>query len=123
MNYIYQDELISIKVEPSEIPWLILYVNSKVKELSQATHQEKEHLFRLLDIIEKEMIAYYNPTKINIASFGNHYPHLHFHIMARFKEDSHFPEPMWGNKQRESKLILPPIENFLSSLKVKFNSI
>ena len=47
------------------------------------------------------MLSFYKPTKINIASFGNYVPHVHFHIMARFENDSFFPEPMWGKKQRE----------------------
>jgi hypothetical protein len=32
--------------------------------------------------------------------------------MARFKNDSFFPEPMWGIKQRESNLDLPNFDNF-----------
>jgi len=58
------------------------------------------------------MIAYYNPKKINIASFGNYMPHVHWHVMARFEEDSFFPEPMWGIKQREGDLSLPDFEGF-----------
>jgi hypothetical protein len=37
--------------------------------------------------------------------------------MARFKEDSFFPEPMWGVKQRESNLKLPPFDEFITKLK------
>ena len=68
----------------------------------------------------KKMIEYYNPDKINIASFGNYVPHVHFHIMARFKEDSFFPEPMWGKKQREANLDLPSFEIFIDELKKYF---
>ncbi|MEA3433778.1 MAG: HIT family protein, partial [Campylobacterota bacterium] len=32
--------------------------------------------------------------------------------MARFEEDSYFPEPMWGTKQREGDLDLPDFEGF-----------
>jgi diadenosine tetraphosphate (Ap4A) HIT family hydrolase len=63
------------------------------------------------------MLEYYKPTKINIASFGNYLPRVHFHVMARFKEDSFFPEPMWGIKQRESNLKLPPFDEFITKLK------
>jgi hypothetical protein len=40
--------------------------------------------------------------------------------MARFEEDSYFPEPMWGKKQRDGKLNLPSFENFYEILKKKF---
>ena len=50
------------------------------------------------------MRKFYNPAKINIASFANYVPRVHFHVMARFESDSFFPESMWGKKQRESDL-------------------
>jgi len=113
---IFNNDLINIQIEKSEIPWLKIFTNEKYKELSQCPKEVKQTIFELLDIIEKEMIKYYNPEKINIASFGNYMPHVHFHIMARFKEDSYFPEPMWGKKQREAKLDLPSFDLFIKTL-------
>ena len=40
------------------------------------------------------------PTKINLASLGNVVPHLHWHVIARFDWDSHYPNPVWGSAQR-----------------------
>jgi diadenosine tetraphosphate (Ap4A) HIT family hydrolase len=79
-------------------------------------------IYTLLDLIEKEMLAYYQPKKINIASFGNYMPHVHWHIMARFEEDSYFPEPMWGTKQRESTLELPDLKIFHKNLITKLHT-
>jgi hypothetical protein len=39
--------------------------------------------------------------------------------MARFKNDSHFPESMWGERQRESNLQLPTFELFAQKLAQK----
>lgn len=119
MSEIYKNELIKIEIEESEIPWLKIFTNKSIKEFSQCDNQTKLEIFRCLDIIEKEMLSYYKPEKINIASFGNYVPHVHFHIMSRFKEDSYFPEPMWGKKQRDAKLDLPSYENFINELKSK----
>jgi len=112
MSTIFCDDLVTIKIQESEIPWLVIYLNSKTKELSQTTLQEKTRLFELLDVVEKEMLSFYNPTKINIASFGNMYPHMHFHIMARFDKDGFYPEPMWGPRQRDTLIKLPNISLF-----------
>lgn len=114
---IFTNNSINIQIEKSEIPWVKIFTNEKYKEFSQCPSEIKLEIFRCLDIIEKEMIKYYNPEKINIASFGNYLPHVHFHIMARFKEDSYFPESMWGEKQRESNLKLPDFKNFCQILK------
>jgi diadenosine tetraphosphate (Ap4A) HIT family hydrolase len=43
-------------------------------------------------------------------------PHVHWHIMARFKTDSYFPQPMWGEKQRQAQLDLPSFNVFFKQL-------
>ncbi|RRS30136.1 MAG: histidine triad (HIT) protein [Epsilonproteobacteria bacterium (ex Lamellibrachia satsuma)] len=112
MPIIYENEYIKIETEESEIPWLKIFTQYPYKEMSEVPAGIKFEIYDLLDTIEKEMIAYYDPTKINIASFGNYVPHVHWHIMARFEEDSFFPEPMWGTKQREAELTLPDFKTF-----------
>ena len=119
MSLIFKNDLIKIEIEASEIPWLKIFTIENIKEFSQCNSQTKQEIFKYLDIIEKEMLDYFNPKKINIASFGNYVPHVHFHIMARFEEDSFFPEPMWGKKQRETNLNLPSFDEFYENLKKK----
>jgi len=109
---IYSNCLIRVEREESEIPWLKIFVQREVKEFSECTNAEKLSIFNAMDLIEKMMLAYYNPTKINLASFGNYVPQVHWHVMARFKDDSFFPEPMWGEKQRDGQLKLPSFEKF-----------
>jgi diadenosine tetraphosphate (Ap4A) HIT family hydrolase len=42
-----------------------------------------------------------HPDKINLASFGNVVPHLHWHVIPRFEDDAHFPAPIWGKRKEE----------------------
>ena len=37
---------------------------------------------------EAAMRAVLNPDKINLASLGNMVPHLHWHVIARFRDDA-----------------------------------
>lgn len=113
---IYENSLVKIEIEEFEIPWLKIFTQKPIKEFSMCDQDTKMEILRCLDIIEKEMLSYYNPDKINIASFGNYVPHVHFHIQARFKDDSYFPEPTWGKKQRESSLDLKDFDLFISNL-------
>jgi diadenosine tetraphosphate (Ap4A) HIT family hydrolase len=101
----------------SDIPWVKIFSKIPYKELSDCDTKTKEFMFTCMDICERTMLDFYKPEKINIAIFGNYLPHLHIHVMARFQDDSHFPEPMWGEKQRESKLVLPPFEEYVKLLK------
>ena len=117
MATLYENMNIKIEIEESEIPWLKIFTQLPYKEMSELPKEFRYEIYDLINIIEEEMITYFNPKKINIAEFGNYLPHLHWHIMARFEEDSYYPEPMWGKKQRESNLKLPSFEIFYKQLK------
>jgi diadenosine tetraphosphate (Ap4A) HIT family hydrolase len=112
---IFENNLIFIETQESEIPWLKIFTSKPYKEFSQCPKNVKQEIWRVLDIIEEQMLLYYNPTKINIASFGNYLPHVHFHIQARFANDSYFPEPMWGKKQRDANLDLKSFDEFIKT--------
>jgi len=114
---IYEDAEIYIETENSEIPWLKIFTNIEYKELGDVPKSLRTRLWEIYDIIEYEMKSYYNPTKINMASFANMLPRVHIHVMARFEDDSYYPNPMWGEKLREAKLDLPDEEEFHENVK------
>ena len=53
--------------------------------------------------VEKALREHLQPraTKINIATLGNMVAHLHWHVIARYDWDSHFPASVWAAAQRE----------------------
>ena len=53
-----------------------------------------------VNAVEKALRDRLHPSKINLAALGNLVPHLHWHVIARFGWDSHFPAPVWGAAQR-----------------------
>ncbi len=120
---VFSTDLIRVEIEESEIPWLKIFTQVERREFSECSSEEKSAIFTALDVIEKEMLSYYRPAKINIASFGNYVPLVHWHIMARFKEDSYFPEPMWGTLQREASLTLPSFEKFCINVNGKLEEL
>ena len=50
--------------------------------------------------VEQALRAHLQPTKINLATLGNVVAHLHWHVIARFDWDTHFPAPVWAQPQR-----------------------
>ncbi len=118
---IYENDRVFIEIEASEIPWLKIFAKEKCKEFTDCNSTTRWEIFRLLVLIEREMLAYFEPEKINIASFANYLPKVHWHVMARFKTDSYFPEPMWGEKQRKAKLDFPAMDKFIVQLQTELN--
>lgn len=113
---IYEDELIFIQKEQSQIPWIKIFTKTPFIELSDCDEITRNRLFEAILIAERAMIEFYKPKKINIASFANYVPRVHFHVMARFENDDFFPEPMWGKKQRDGQLNLPDFDEFCQIL-------
>jgi diadenosine tetraphosphate (Ap4A) HIT family hydrolase len=69
-------------------------------EFSSLTTAAREHCMRLVCAIERTLMDEIAPIKVNLAALGNIVPHLHWHVVARFTWDSHFPQPIWGLSQR-----------------------
>ncbi len=109
---IYEDRNFFVEKEESEIPWLKIFTKEPYRELGEMPKELRLQLFEIFDIIEDEMKKYYSPTKINMASFANMLPRVHLHVMARFENDSYFPNPMWGKKLRNAVLDLPDEQEF-----------
>ncbi len=72
-----------------------------VAEFSDLLAPERQRCMELVCRLERVLLETLQPTKVNLAAFGNMVPHLHWHVIARFEWDSHFPQPVWGPRQRE----------------------
>lgn len=113
---IFNNEFVKIYREDVLIPWYKIFTTDTYKELTDCPKELREKLYYYMELLEKELRAYYKPIKINIAMFGNHLPHMHIHVMARFEKDEYFPEAAWGEKQRKPELSLPSEDIFLKIL-------
>ena len=118
---LYEEADFTIETHESEIPWLKIFTKEPYKELGDLPKDVRVRLWEIYDIVEHEMRHYYKPKKINMASFANMLPRVHIHIMARFEEDSYFPNPMWGEKLREAMLLLPDADKFHKRLLLALN--
>lgn len=73
-----------------------------VREMSDLEPTVRHALMGVVFAVEEVVRQLFAPDKINLASFGNMTPHLHWHIIPRWQDDSHFPEPIWGSVQRDA---------------------
>jgi diadenosine tetraphosphate (Ap4A) HIT family hydrolase len=87
-----------------------------VAEMSDLTLAEQHHLMGVLFAVERGLRALMTPDKINLASLGNVVPHVHWHIIARYTDDRHFPDPIWGQAQRNGCAHTAPDHVTLSRL-------
>ena len=75
--------------------------NAHVKEMTDLTNAERGHLMDVVFAVEMALRELLRPDKVNLASLGNATPHLHWHVIPRFRDDPHFPNPIWGKSTRQ----------------------
>ncbi|RZU02254.1 HIT family protein [Rivibacter subsaxonicus] len=91
-----------IRAEDAAFPAFYRLVwREHVAEFSDLPAAERHECIDAVSAIETVLRETLAPTKINLATLGNVVPHLHWHVIARFGWDSHFPNPVWGAEQRE----------------------
>jgi diadenosine tetraphosphate (Ap4A) HIT family hydrolase len=86
-----------IRAEEAGFPAFYRLVwNDHVAEFSDLSPTDRALCMEAVTGIERVLRERLQPTKINLATLGNVVPHLHWHVIARFDWDSHFPAPVWG---------------------------
>jgi diadenosine tetraphosphate (Ap4A) HIT family hydrolase len=72
-----------------------------VREMTDLDAAERARLMTVVFGVEAALRECVRPEKMNLASFGNVVPHLHWHVIPRFRDDRHFPSPIWAAARRE----------------------
>jgi diadenosine tetraphosphate (Ap4A) HIT family hydrolase len=75
-------------------------LNRHVSEMSDLAAPERERLMRVVFACEQAVRELLRPDKVNLASLGNQVPHLHWHVIARYGNDRHFPDAVWAAPRR-----------------------
>lgn len=99
---IWRDELCRVVGidEPGYPGFCRVVFERHVREMTDLPAHERRHLMEVVFATEIALRELMRPDKVNLASFGNLTPHLHWHVIPRFATDPHFPQPFWGTPQR-----------------------
>ncbi|MBN8766267.1 MAG: HIT family protein [Thiobacillus sp.] len=106
---LWQDDFCRVVLadEPDYPGFLRVILNAHVKEMSDLASADQRRLLDVVLAAEAALRAVMTPDKINLASLGNVVPHLHWHVIPRFADDPHFPNPVWGERKRPAPHAAP----------------
>jgi diadenosine tetraphosphate (Ap4A) HIT family hydrolase len=74
--------------------------NDHTKEMTDLDHADRAHVMDAVFATEQALRDLLRPEKMNVATLGNLVPHLHWHVIPRYADDSHFPRPIWSEPLR-----------------------
>nr|WP_225608848.1 HIT family protein [Comamonas sp. CMM01] len=69
-------------------------------EFTDLSAAERAECMELVAAVERVLRDRLSPDKVNLAALGNMVAHLHWHVIARWRWDSHFPGSVWAAVQR-----------------------
>jgi diadenosine tetraphosphate (Ap4A) HIT family hydrolase len=93
--------------------------NAHVKEMTDLAIADRSVLMQAVCKVEQAIRDVMQPHKINLASLGNMVPHSHWHVIPRYQDDAHFPNPVWAATERVSaeveakRALLPELREVL----------
>lgn len=78
-------------------PWVILVPRKNgMREPFDLSPAEQMQLALEINQTAQEISAMTGAYKMNVAALGNQVEQLHVHIVARFKQDAAWPNPVWN---------------------------
>ncbi len=97
------DDCKVILVNDPDLPGFCRVIwNRHVSEMTSLSYGEREHLMSLVFAVEEAVRHVMHPDKINIAALGNMVPHLHWHVIPRYKDDAFFPGSVWSSRIQQT---------------------
>jgi diadenosine tetraphosphate (Ap4A) HIT family hydrolase len=90
-----------VAVEDPDYPGFCrVILNRHAREMTDLAPGERHRLMQVVFEVESALRDALRPDKVNLASLGNAVPHLHWHVIPRFRDDRHFPAPVWAAAAR-----------------------
>ncbi len=97
------DDCRVILVNDSDLPGFCRVIwNRHQADMTDLTYGEREHLMGLVFVVEEAVRHVMKPVKVNLAALGNMVPHIHWHVIPRFKDDAFFPGSVWSARTQET---------------------
>lgn len=97
------DDLRVVCVDDSDLPGYTRVIwQAHVAEMTDLGTRERDELMQAVFFVENVQRQILQADKVNLAALGNMTPHLHWHVIPRWRDDPWFPESIWGQRQDAS---------------------
>jgi diadenosine tetraphosphate (Ap4A) HIT family hydrolase len=79
-----------------------------VAELHDLRPRARSEFLRDMSLVAEAMFRAFRPAKLNYELLGNTVPHLHWHLVPRYRDDPRPKVPVWENEEFRASQQGPP---------------
>jgi len=107
-SLIWKNDLLRvICVEDPDLPGYTRVVwNTHVAEMTDLPGDSRTLIMDAVLLVESVQRRILGADKVNLASLGNMTPHLHWHIMPRWRDDPWFPDSIWATRRERDAALM-----------------
>jgi diadenosine tetraphosphate (Ap4A) HIT family hydrolase len=85
--------------------YTLLFTKVHATELFHLDRDLRAALTEEVSSVAQALYTVYSPAKINYELLGNMVPHIHWHIVPRFRSEPLWPRPIWAEPHKELFLL------------------
>ena len=81
-----------------------LVAKAHVTELFHLEPRDRQALLDEVTVVARALYTVFQPAKMNYELLGNMVPHIHWHLVPRFRDDPLWPRPIWSEPHEPAAL-------------------
>jgi len=87
------------------------------EELYTLSDKDRKNFLEDMSRVARALSEAISPDKMNYELLGNGMPHLHWHLIPRFKTDLLWGRPIWTGSRKQKRLQRADYDQLVSKLK------
>jgi diadenosine tetraphosphate (Ap4A) HIT family hydrolase len=84
--------------------YTLVFTREHVTELFHLDPDTRGAVMEEVNRVAAALDHVFTPAKMNYELLGNMVPHMHWHLVPRFREDPLWPRPIWSEPHEEKLL-------------------
>ncbi len=84
--------------------YTLVFSKRHVTELFHLEAVERAAIIEEVNRVARALDQVFQPAKMNYELLGNMVPHMHWHLVPRFKDEPLWPRPIWSEAHAEQSL-------------------
>lgn len=117
----YESRVSRTKLNPDQLFKGYSFVTLKwhAEELYQLTDKERKSFLDDMSIVADALAKALKPDKMNYELLGNGVPHMHWHIVPRYRSDPMWGRPIWSGNRGKKRLTQEDYSHLLTEISSK----